>query len=113
MKNTKSPFIWAQASVYKRKIFTDSIICIKSEDHKADIYESEKPKPLRVNHTLIQMENKLPKDKFCRCNRRYIINIDEVEQYSEKVSEVILFNGMKIPVEKSQKECLCKLLMIN
>ncbi|WP_034060954.1 LytR/AlgR family response regulator transcription factor [Lacinutrix jangbogonensis] len=49
-------------------------------------------------------------DNFIRIHRSWIININYLQSYSKKDKEVLLINNKRIPVSKSYKEKLEKLL---
>jgi DNA-binding LytR/AlgR family response regulator len=103
-------YIWVKTSVYLKRVLIDSILLCKAEDHKVDIYFHPEGKLEGTRHSLEEFENLLPKCKFCRCNRQYIINVDQVDKYSEKIPEVVLINGLHVQVSKDRKDNLSKLL---
>lgn len=102
--------IWVQTQVYKRRVFTDTILYCKFVNRRVDIYFYPEGKLEGTFHTLLDFETELPKCKFCRCNRQYIVNVDYIEQYSEKILEVVLVNGFHVQIAKERKEELFKLL---
>jgi DNA-binding LytR/AlgR family response regulator len=102
--------IWVKTSIYKKKVLTHSILYCKAENRKVDIYFHPDGKLQGTCHTLADMESLLPSCKFCRCNRQYLINIDYVEEYSEKIPEVVLTNGEHVLVAKERKDELIRLL---
>jgi DNA-binding LytR/AlgR family response regulator len=54
-------------------------------------------------------EEELPKEKFLRVHRSFIINIDKVERFNSKFAEIGL---TKIPLSRNKKEDLIKALAI-
>ena len=55
-------------------------------------------------------ENDLPKDKFVRVHKSYIINIDKVERFNSRFAEIGI---TKIPLSRHKKEDLVKALAVN
>ena len=112
MENVHS-FIWVQTHVYKKKIQLNSILYCKAANRKVDIYFHPEGKLEGAYHTLSEMETMLSSGKFCRCNRQYILNLDFVEQYSDKIPAVILINGECISIARDRKEIVDRMLMMN
>lgn len=104
--------IWIKTCIYKKKVERDSILYFKAEDRKVNVYLNA-GELKEIRHTLANLEEMLPKDKFFRCNRQVIVNVDYVDQFSEKIPEIILTNGEKISVAKDRKDDLSKLLDCN
>jgi two-component system, LytTR family, response regulator len=105
-----SNIIWVRIYIYKKKVKIDSILFCKLVNHKIEIYLSPGGKLEGVNHSLQEMETMLPPKMFFRCNRQCIINLDQVDSYSETIPEVILLNGEKIPIAKDRKDELLRRL---
>lgn len=112
MEKTRN-HIWVQTYVYKKRIAIDAILFCRTSDHKTVIYLTPTGKHEKVSHSLSEMENMLPTDRFFRCNRQCIINLNQVESYSEKIPEVVLYSGEKIAVSRERKEELMRLLEAN
>jgi DNA-binding LytR/AlgR family response regulator len=55
-------------------------------------------------------ENDLPKDKFVRVHKSFIINIDKVERFNSRFAEI---GVAKIPLSRHKKEDLIKALSTN
>lgn len=102
--------IWVQTYIYKKRVDIDLILFCKAVNHKTEIYLYPEGKVEGVHHSLAEMENMLPSDRFFRCSRQCIINLEKVDSYSEKILEVVLVNGEKIPLAKERKEELLRLL---
>jgi DNA-binding LytR/AlgR family response regulator len=54
-------------------------------------------------------ESDLPKEKFVRVHKSYIINIDKVERFNSKFAEIVT----KIPLSRHKKEDLVKALAVS
>lgn len=52
-------------------------------------------------------EGDLPRDKFIRVHKSYIINIDKVDRFNSKYAEI---GPTKIPLSRHKKEDLVKAL---
>jgi DNA-binding LytR/AlgR family response regulator len=98
----KNSIIWVKTSSYKKKVMIDSILFCKAAKKKVDIYLYPESTQIPSSNSLAYLEDLLPADKFCRCNRQCIINIDQVEQYS--LAEVILINGTHVSVARDRKK---------
>lgn len=112
MEKTPS-FIWVQTPVYKKKVLISSILYCKAVNRKVDIYFHPEGKLEGTYHTLTEMESMLSAANFCRCNRQYILNLDHVEQYSDKIPEVILSNGERVSISRERKETIDRMLMVS
>jgi DNA-binding LytR/AlgR family response regulator len=62
-----------------------------------------------VLSTMKSFEKDLPKDKFIRVHKSYIINIDKVERFNSKYAEI---GVTKIPLSRNKKEDLVRALSI-
>ena len=60
------------------------------------------PAPLIVLVRLKQLEEKLPKERFMRVHRSYIINLDRIREVGK--SEVLLDDGTSVPVGDLYRE---------
>ncbi len=112
MKITNN-IIWVQTYIYKKRVDIDAILFCRAVNHKAEIHFYPEGKLEGVYHSLAEIESMLPSARFFRCNRQYIVNLEKVDSYSEKILEVVLINGEKIPLAKERKEELLRLLGIN
>jgi two-component system, LytTR family, response regulator len=54
-----------------------------------------------VLSTMKSFESELPKDKFLRIHKSYIINLDKVERFNSKTVEI---DGEQIPLSRNKKE---------
>ena len=106
-------YIWVKTCIYRKRVESDTIIYCKSENRKVHIYMCPGGEIRGAYHTLADMEKRLPKDKFFRCNRTIIVNVDFVDQFSEKIPAIILTNGEKISLAKDRKDDLARLLKCN
>lgn len=106
----KSNIIWVQTYIYKKKVEIDSILFCTTVNHKSEIYFYPEGKLEGVSNSLKEIESMLPYGRFFRCNKQYIINVKQIDLYSEKLLEVVLLNGEKIPIAREKKDELLRLL---
>ncbi len=93
-------------------ISPDHINFVKSEDVYAYIY-NDKVK-LFVNCSLKGLEEKLPSNRFIRCHRSYLINIDKVVKFIRaKNFKLLMENGIEIPLARSKKKIVAERLGIE
>ena len=101
------------ADVKKQKIFvreggllkpikTEVIVLAKGEDNYTRLVTNEK-KEYVVSHTLKSIEEKLPKNLFCRIHKSYIINIDFIELIEGNSIQV---SNQSIPIGKTYRSKL-------
>ena len=63
-----------------------------------------------VLSTMKAFENELPKNKFVRVHKSYIVNIDKINRFNSKFAEI---GPTKIPLSRNKKEDLTKALAEN
>jgi DNA-binding LytR/AlgR family response regulator len=52
-------------------------------------------------------ESELPKDRFLRVHKSFIVNVDKVERFNSKFAEI---GNTKIPLSRNKKEDLANML---
>lgn len=112
MKEKRS-FFWAKISIYRKRVWLDTIHYITIEEGKTTIYFTNDCKPLEIDQSLTDLESVLPCDRFFRCNRSCIVNIDSIDKFSEKIPELVLTDGKRFPIVRDRVQKFCKLLMPN
>lgn len=101
-------YIFIKSNLKKLKIFTSKIKWIEAfGDYVKVITENDSN---LVLSTMKSFENDLPKDKFVRVHKSFIINIDKVERFNSRFAEI---GVTKIPLSRHKKEDLIKALSIN
>lgn len=86
------------------KLNYDDIYYLICFDHYMDIHT--KDDVITFKQKIGEIEQKLPQSQFCRCHRSYIVNLKYINQIVK--SEIILDNGVKIPVSKSRSNITSK-----
>lgn len=98
-------FIFIKSNLKKLKLFTSKIRWIEAYgDYVKIITEDDSH---LVLSTMKAFEKELPKDKFIRVHKSYIINILKINTYNSKYAEIDTF---KIPLSRSKKDTLIEAL---
>lgn len=98
-------FIFIKSNLKKLKLFTSKIRWIEAfGDYVKIITEDDSH---LVLSTMKAFEKELPKDKFIRVHKSYIINILKINTYNSKYAEIDTF---KIPLSRSKKDTLIEAL---
>lgn len=98
-------FIFIKSNLKNFKVFISKIKWIEAYgDYVKIITEDENHLVLA---TMKSYENELPKNKFLRVHKSFIINIDKVERFNSKFAEI---GPVKIPLSRNKKEELTKVL---
>jgi DNA-binding LytR/AlgR family response regulator len=74
----------------------EDIYYLESTQHKVAVYK--KDSVIYWNGSLASLDQKLPKEKFCRCHNSYIVNLSHVTELVRY--EAHLDNGKAVPVSK-------------
>ncbi|MFZ4435810.1 MAG: LytR/AlgR family response regulator transcription factor [Flavobacterium psychrophilum] len=99
--------IFIKSNLKKLKIFTSKIKWIEAFGDYVKVVTEEDSN--LVLSTMKSFEKDLPKDKFIRVHKSYIINIDKVERFNSKYAEI---GVTKIPLSRNKKEDLVRALSI-
>ncbi|MEW5675787.1 LytTR family DNA-binding domain-containing protein [Flavobacterium enshiense] len=99
----ESPHIFIKSNLKKLKIYIARIKWIEAYGDYVKVITEED------NHlvlsTMKSFENELPKDKFIRVHKSFIVNIDKIEKFNSKFAEI---GPHKIPLSRNKKEDLVK-----
>ncbi|ESU26450.1 two-component system response regulator protein [Flavobacterium limnosediminis JC2902] len=99
----ESPHIFIKSNLKKLKIYISRIKWIEAYGDYVKVITEED------NHlvlsTMKAFENELPKDKFIRVHKSFIVNIDKIEKFNSKFAEI---GSNKIPLSRNKKEDLVK-----
>jgi two-component system, LytTR family, response regulator len=106
-RDDEGEHIFIKSNLKKLKIFTSKIKWIEAfGDYVKVITEDDSN---LVLSTMKAFENELPKERFVRVHKSYIINIDKVERFNSKFAEI---GSSKIPLSRNKKEDLIKALEV-
>lgn len=101
-------FIFIKSNLKKLKIFLSKLKWVEAYgDYIKVITEDDLHLVLT---TMKSFENELPKNKFVRVHKSYIVNIDKIDRFNSKFAEI---GTRKIPLSRNKKEDLTKALAEN
>jgi len=102
-KQSKYPKIPLSLSNKVVLIEPDKIIYCKSEGSYTRVFMKGDEK-LLVSKSIKTLENLCPTGKFMRVHKSYIVNVDEIQEYVRQGGgELVLSNGMVVPVSRTHK----------
>ncbi|HZV69018.1 MAG TPA: LytTR family DNA-binding domain-containing protein [Saprospiraceae bacterium] len=88
----------------------DDILYCESDSAYCKLYFSD-GKSLLLSRTLKDVEESLSGENFCRIHHSYLINLNYVQKYIKgEGGEVIMNNGVNLPVSRTKKQDFLKLL---
>jgi two-component system, LytTR family, response regulator len=84
----------------------EDIVCCTAHDNFTDFHFTHKPK-MMICRTLRYYEELLAEAGFMRVHKSHLVNLDHVAKYARgKGGELLLSNGLHIPVSPQKKEAL-------
>lgn len=98
-------FFFVKSNLKKRKIFMDDIEWIEALGDYIKLITKESN--VVVLTTMKAFEEKLPKDKFLRIHKSYIVNLEKIEHFNSKIVEV---HGKELPISRHKRPRLEKVL---
>lgn len=85
-------------------IDTADIVYLKADNVYCDIFLMGSS-PLTVSKPLKELESILPKPRFFRSHRSYVVNIDLVKEYiTSSGGEIIMRNNASVPLARERKD---------
>ena len=101
-------FIFVKSNLKKRKVFLNELRYIEAlGDYVKMVTEHDS---LVVLSTMKAFEALLPKDRFLRIHKSYIVNLDKVIRYNSKVIEL---EKEELPLSRNRKTDLVQALAAN
>ena len=98
-------FIFVKSNLKKRKVFLNELSYIEAlGDYVKLVTEHES---LVVLSTMKAFESLLPKERFLRIHKSYIVNLDKVERYNSKIIEL---DNQQLPLSRNRKAELVEAL---
>ncbi|MEJ1223581.1 LytR/AlgR family response regulator transcription factor [Sediminicola sp. 1XM1-17] len=97
--------IFVKSNLKKRKVILNKVKWIEALGDYIKLVSDEAN--VIVLSTLTAFENELPKEKFLRIHKSYIVNLDKIERFSGKNVEV---EGKLLPLSRHKRENLEKAL---
>jgi DNA-binding LytR/AlgR family response regulator len=96
-------YIFIKSNLIKLKIFHSKINYFEAYGDYVKVITKDE------NHlvlsTMKSFENDLPKHKFIRIHKSFIVNIDKIDKFTTKFIEI---GNVKIPISRTKKEILKK-----
>jgi two-component system, LytTR family, response regulator len=105
-KDNEGEHIFIKSNLKKLKIFTSKIKWIEAFGDYVKVVTEDDTN--MVLSTMKAFENELPKDRFVRVHKSYIINVEKVERFNSKFAEI---GATKIPLSRNKKDNLVKALV--
>ena len=99
------PYLYIKSNLKKRKVYTKDIKWVEALGDYVKVVTSNSN--IIVLSSLRSFEKRLPIDKFLRIHKSYIINLDRVDNLSNKTVEI---ESNLIPVSRNKKAELEKML---
>ena len=99
------PYLYIKSNLKKRKVYTKDIKWVEALGDYVKVITSNSN--IIVLSSLRSFEKKLPIDKFLRIHKSYIINLDRIDNLSNKTVEI---ESNLIPVSRNKKAELEKIL---
>lgn len=93
--------IFIKSKLKKLKVFTSKIKWVEAFGDYIKVVTDEESH--LVLSTMKAFENDLPKEKFVRVHKSYIVNIEKVDKFNSKFAEI---GAKKIPLSRNKKEDL-------
>ena len=101
-------FIFVKSNLKKRKVFLNELRYIEAlGDYVKMVTEHDS---LVILSTMKAFEALLPKDRFLRIHKSYIVNLDKVIRYNSKVIEL---EKEELPLSRNRKTDLVQALAAN
>lgn len=95
-------FIFFKKKGIYHKIPTKSIMFIKSDNNYCEAYISENLK-FMTRTTLSKMEKILPKSRFMRVHRKYIVQLDKVDVIDFQLGKIKIMN-YEFPISRTKRK---------
>jgi two-component system, LytTR family, response regulator len=92
-------------------INTDEILYCESDSAYCRVFFTNQGRPLVISKVLKEVEEVLQGEDFCRIHHSYLINMRFVEKYIRgEGGEVVMSNGIHLPVSRTRKQDFLSLL---
>lgn len=104
-QQTQRAYIFINNNKKKIKIYTDEILYIESKNEYICIVTPQNS--YQTKFQLSEIEEQLPKNKFIRIHRSFIISLEKITAFSSTEVEI---NLLQIPIGRSYKELVLSVL---
>jgi two-component system, LytTR family, response regulator len=100
--------IFIKSKLKKLKIYTSKIKWVESSGDYINLVTEDAMHPILT--TMKSFEDELPKERFVRVHKSFIVNIEKVDRFNSKFAEI---GSMKIPLSRDKKDNLKNALEAN
>lgn len=100
-------YIYLKVEYQLVRVAIDDILYIESDKDYIKMYLINENKPLLSLTSMKAIEEKLPKDRFMRIHRSFIVSLDRIKAATKGTVEI---NGKNIPVTDQYKETFAQFL---
>jgi two-component system LytT family response regulator len=92
-------------------INTEDLLYCESDSAYCRLFFINQAKPMVISKVLKEVEDVLQGDDFCRIHNSYLINVRFVQRYIRgEGGEVVMSNGIHLPVSRTRKQDFLNLL---
>lgn len=109
-EENKNGYLFVKSDYKAVKILHHDILYVESMQKYVRFHLKDK-KPVVTLMSMSSLVDHLPARQFFRCQKSFIINLDEIE--SIEGNQLVLFSGKKVPVSKNFKPELLRLVDRN
>lgn len=103
--NEEEEYIFVKSNLRQRKVILNNIKWIEALGDYIKLITDEGT--IVILSTMKSFEQKLPKGKFMRIHKSYIVNLEKVERYNSKS---ITVDGSQVPLSRNKKTEFIKTL---
>jgi DNA-binding LytR/AlgR family response regulator len=96
--NEEEEYIFVKSNLRQRKVVLNDIKYIEALGDYVKLVTNEGN--VVILSTMKSFEQKLPKDKFLRIHKSYIVNLEKIEKFNRKI---IIVAGSQIPLSRHKK----------
>ncbi|MEZ0007699.1 DNA-binding LytR/AlgR family response regulator [Flavobacterium sp. 28YEA47A] len=97
------PFLYIRQGEGFQKISWTDILYIEGMQNYAKLHF--KNQILVIHQTMISLEETLPKEKFFRIHKSFLVNIDHIDSIA---GGRLFINGQQLPISRTRREALLK-----
>lgn len=97
------PFLYIRQGEGFQKISWTDILYIEGMQNYAKLHF--KNQVLVIHQTMISLEETLPKEKFFRIHKSFLVNIDHIDSIA---GGRLFINGQQLPISRTRREALLK-----
>ena len=96
--NEEGDYIFVKSNLRQRKVVLNDIKYVEALGDYVKLVTNEGN--VVILSTMKSFEQKLPKDKFLRIHKSYIVNLEKIEKFNRKI---IIVAGSQIPLSRHKK----------